>query len=288
MVEEPSWLFHFMTSVPVGSPPQPPSRGEGGEATASGVLLSVAYDGRRFSGFALQREQRTVAGELWGALRAIDPSIAEVRGASRTDTGVHARDQRVAFDPSRDYPLSAWLQGTAKHLPEEIAIRAAWVVPRGFAPRFHSKAKTYRYVLLADEARDPFLVGRAWRVAELASPEALDRMQAEAKLAVGTHDFAAFRNAADQRQNTVRTIFELSVGPSPEHPRVLHVDVRGGGFLYNMVRILVGTLVDVARGRLEPGAIGRALLSKDRRDAGITAPPDGLYLERYEIEGVDV
>lgn len=279
-----------MTSFPLDSSPQPSSPLEGGERVAEeppGVLLSVAYDGRRFSGFALQRDQRTVAGELWGALRAIDPGIAEVRGASRTDTGVHARDQRVAFDPSRDYKLSAWLQGTARHLPEEIAVRAAWIVPRGFSPRHAAKKKTYRYLLLADEARDPFLVGRAWRVAELARPEALDVLAAEATFAVGTHDFAAFRNAADQRQTTVRTIFDLRVDRSTEDPRLLYVDVCGSGFLYNMVRILVGTLVDVARGRRAPGAIARALASRDRRDAGITAPPDGLYLQRYEIEGVD-
>ncbi len=254
---------------------------------ARGVLLSVAYDGRRFSGYALQPDRRTIAGELLGALRSIDPSVAEVRGGSRTDAGVHARDQRVAFDPPRELPLTAWTLGAAKHLPEEIAIRRGWQVERGFDPRRAARAKTYRYHLLFDEARDPFVSGRAWQVRGAPVAAALAAMRAEAALAVGTHDFAAFRNAADARENTVRTIFDIGVHASLDDARFVYVDVRGSGFLYNMVRILVGTFVDVARGRLEPGAVTRALASRDRRDGGITAPPDGLCLQRYELEGID-
>lgn len=254
---------------------------------ARGVLLSVAYDGRPFSGYAMQRDRRTVAGELLGALRQIDASIAEVRGASRTDAGVHAKDQRVGFDPSKDFPLTAWTHGAQKHLPEEISIKQAWHVERGFSPRHHAVAKTYRYTLLADDSRDPFFVGRAWRVPELATARARRLLELESENACGTHDFAAFRNAADQRDSTVRTLFSVVVHASLDDPRLVFVDVRGNGFLYNMVRILVGTIVDVARGRLEPGAVARALASKDRRDAGITAPPDGLVLERYEIRGID-
>jgi tRNA pseudouridine38-40 synthase len=251
------------------------------------VLLSIAYDGRPFSGYATQRDRRTVAGELLGGLRAIDPAIAEVRGASRTDAGVHARDQRVAFDPSRDFPLTAWTHGAMKHLPEEIGIRRAWHVPHGYSPRHRAIAKTYRYVILADESRDPFWTGRAWRLPELAGERARRLTVLEVEAAVGTHDFAGFRNAADERENTVRTIHSIEVSVSRDDPRLVHVDVRGSGFLYNMVRILVGTTVDVARGRLAPVAIARVLASKNRRDGGITAPPDGLYLERYELDGID-
>lgn len=249
------------------------------------MLLSVAYDGRDYHGYAPQPDQRTVAGELLGALCAIDPRIAAVRGASRTDRGVHARDQRVAFDPSRELPLSAWTHGAQKHLPDSLSIRAAWPVEAGYNPRFCTIAKTYRYLLLADPARDPFWDGRAWRVAELLGDVAVDRMQAEAAVAVGQHDFAAFRGALDKRESTVRTLSTVAVTRAPDDPRLIRVDVRGDAFMYNMVRILVGTLVDVGRGRSPPGAIARAIASKDRRSAGITAPPDGLYLERYELEG---
>ncbi len=249
--------------------------------------MRLSYDGSCFHGFASQPEQRTVAGELLGALRAIDPQIAEVRGASRTDAGVHARDQRVAFDSSKTYPLTAWTHGAQRHLPEQISIWGGSEVEAGYNPRFHALAKTYRYTLLSAEARDPFWCGRSWRVPEACGEEALARMSEEARAAIGTLDFAAFRGASDARDVTVRTVSKLELRQSLEDPRLVFVDVRGDGFLYNMVRILVGTLVDVGRGRLAPGAIARALASKDRRDAGITAPPDGLSLHQFELEGDD-
>ncbi|MFO0757278.1 MAG: tRNA pseudouridine(38-40) synthase TruA [Byssovorax sp.] len=255
----------------------------------SGVLLTVAYEGTPFAGFAPQPNQRTVAGELLGALRAIDPKIREIRGASRTDAGVHARGQRVAFDTSASLPMRGWVLATARHLPKEIAVRRASSVPEGFTPRFENQGKHYRYLLHVDKVRDPFLYQRAWRVEGLDHPGALDRARAEASLAVGTHDFAAFRSSADERQVTVRTMHAVTVERDPTDPRVVRVDVKGDAFLHNMVRILVGTLVDVARERLAPGAIARALASRDRGDAGITAPPDGLYLWHINLrdEGTD-
>ncbi len=250
-----------------------------------GVLLSLAYDGRSFSGFAPQRDRRTIAGELLGALREIDPRVGEVRGASRTDAGVHAYDQRVAFDPSRALPLTAWLHGLSRGLPREVAARRIWTVPRGYAPRFEARSKTYRYLLLVEASRDPFLEGRAWRVPELGAPDVASLLRDEASALVGTHDFHAFRAMADQRQNTVRTLSRVEVSCDPERPSLLRVDVTGSGFLYNMVRIIVGALVDVGRGRLRRGAFERALASKDRRHLGITAPPDGLYLRETVLEG---
>ena len=163
--------------------------------SSGGVLLTVAYDGRGFSGFAPQREARTVAGELLVALRAIDEGLADVRGASRTDAGVHARGQRVALDPTRERPLSAWVLGPIRHLPSSIAIVRAAAVPRGFVPRFAAQWKRYRYLLLASGARDPFWEGRAWRIPELRDEVALGRARSEALLALGTHDFRAFRTA---------------------------------------------------------------------------------------------
>jgi tRNA pseudouridine38-40 synthase len=245
-----------------------------------GVLLTVAYDGRPFAGFATQRDQRTVAGELLGAVRALDPSIREVRGASRTDAGVHARGQTVAFDAERSIPPRGWVLGTTQHLPPEIAVVRASFVEVGFVPRFASAGKHYRYLLLDSRVRDPFLVGRAMRVDGITRPEVLERARREATLALGTHDFAAFRASGDPRANTVRTMRRLDVSIDPADGRLARVDVEGDAFLYNMVRILVGTIVEVAQGRRPEGAIARALASRDRADAGLTAPPDGLYLER--------
>src|SRR3954470_2562261 len=124
-----------------------------------GVLLTVAYQGGAFAGFAPQPEQRTIAGELLGALRAVDPTIRELRAASRTDAGVHARGQRVAFDTATTIPARGWVLATSRHLPREIAVRRAAFVAEGFSPRFSNQGKRYRYLILRDPARDPFLDG---------------------------------------------------------------------------------------------------------------------------------
>lgn len=259
------------------------------EPPRTGILLSVAYDGRRFAGFARQPEQRTIAGELLGALQAIDPAIRDLRGASRTDAGVHARDQRVAFDPALPIPPKGWALGLARHLPEDIAIRRAARVPEAFVPRFASVRKRYRYRVSFDPLRDPFLEGRTWRIQNALDETVLALLRDEAAPLVGTHDFAAFRSAADERESTTRTLFAVDPERDPTDPHALWITVEGNAFMHNMVRILVGTLIDVVRGRKPRGSAARALASRDRRDAGITAPPDGLVLDRtwLDDEGTD-
>jgi tRNA pseudouridine38-40 synthase len=259
----------------------------GNLSAEGGVLLTIAYDGAGFAGFAPQREARTVAGELLDALRVLDAGIEELRGASRTDAGVHARGQRVAFDPTVERPLSAWVLGVVRHLPDSITVRRAARIPRGFLPRFASVSKHYRYLVLTDGVRDPFTIGRAWRIPELRDDAALQLARAEAAAALGTHDFRAFRTAHDQRKMTERTLTQVEVSRFGEDPRIVRVDVRGKAFMHNMVRILVGTMVDVARGRLAPGAMTRAIASGDRRAAGTTAPAHGLYLEDMELDVVE-
>jgi len=250
------------------------------------VLLTVAYDGADFAGFARQKEARTVAGELDGAVRAIDPTASLVRGASRTDSGVHALGQRVAFDSALDIPPRGWALAIARHSSSEISVvRAARVAP-GYDPRGHARQKTYRYVLFCSRVRDPFLSRRAWRVEERLNH---DLLREEADALVGRHDFRAFRTSSDQRVDTVRTIFRIDVRPGAPDPRCIALEIQGDRFLHRMVRIIVGTLVDVSRGRLAPGATRRALASGERNALGITAPPDGLYLVEIELddEGAD-
>ena len=253
---------------------------------AHGILLTVAYDGRPFAGFARQPAARTIAGELDGAVRAIDPRASLVRGSSRTDSGVHALAQRVAFDATLDIPPRGWASALSAELPAEIAIvRAARVAP-GFDPRHHSLEKTYRYVVLESAVRDPFLEGRAWRIADRLNHAA---MAEEARALVGQHDFTAFRSSTDTRTETVRQILRAEVRSALSDARCLAIEVEGDRFMHRMVRIIAGMLVDVGRGRLEPGAAERALRSGDRRDLGITAPPDGLYLLSTQLadEGHD-
>jgi tRNA pseudouridine38-40 synthase len=263
-----------MPTHPAEAHEVPPPRG------GSAILLTVAYDGRAFCGFAPQREGRTIHGVLGEAVRALDPEVGRLRGVSRTDAGVHALGQRVSFDTERAIPPKGWVLGVNAHLPPDLAVRAARQVAPGYDPRAWSRGKRYRYVVLIDRIRDPLIEPRAFRVDP---PFDLDRARAEAEDLIGTHDFRAFRTSADERTDTTRTLrrVDLVVG---HDPRILEIVVEGNAFLHNMVRILVGTLVDVARGRLRPGAVDRALASGARSDLGITAPAHGLVLDEVFLD----
>jgi tRNA pseudouridine38-40 synthase len=250
-------------------------------AGSRGVLIELAYDGTAFHGWAEQAAQsgvRTVQQVLRGAVLALDPRASAPRGASRTDAGVHAEGQLVAFDTESDIPPRGWVLGVNQHLPDDVAVRSARAVPPGFSPRFSNRGKRYRYRMLVDVVRDPGWRAHAWRVPELD----LDAVAREARDAEGTHDFAGFRSAGDERVETVRTLSRVAVEREAD-PRVVAVVVEGDAFLHNMVRILVGTMADVGRGRLEAGAVARALQARDRRVAGTTAPAHGLTLEQVHV-----
>jgi tRNA pseudouridine38-40 synthase len=243
--------------------------------------LTIAYDGTSFAGFARQTSARTVAGELQGAILAIDPKASNVRGASRTDAGVHARGQVVAFDSTLDIPARGWVLGLGAHLPSEIAVvRAASVAP-GYDPRRHALRKTYRYLVLCSQVRDPFLTHRAWRVGDRLNQHALT---AELEALLGRHDFAAFRSAADDRTETVRTILRAELQTLPNDARCVEIVIEGDRFMHRMIRIIAGTVIDVARSRLASGAVRRALASGSRGDLGITAPACGLCLDHIVLD----
>ncbi len=244
------------------------------------MLLTLAYDGAGFSGFAAQSNGRTVAGVLSQAILAMDPSAGKLRVASRTDAGVHARGQVACFDAELQIESRGWLLGLSGHLPPEVAVQRVARVAAGFNPSQAALGKTYHYWILRGTLRDPFLHGRAWRVHERLDVAA---MQREAQALLGTHDFAAFRGSADRRENTVRTIDVAGLAELPGQPRCLTFEIRGDRFLYHMVRIIVGTLVDIGRGNCQPGAFERAFQSGQRTDLGMTAPPDGLCLDRIEL-----
>jgi tRNA pseudouridine38-40 synthase len=222
---------------------------------------------------------RSVEETLRGAVLAIDPRAGRLRGASRTDAGVHAEGQLAAFDATLKVPARGWVLGLNRHLPEDLAVRAARTMPAGFSPRLMAHGKRYRYRVLVDTVRDPLWRTRGWRVSDLD----LEAMAREAEAARGTHDFASFRAARDTRLTTMRTLTRVDV-VREEDPRIVAVVVEGDAFLHHMVRILVGTMVDVARGRLGAGAIAQAIRACDRRTAGTTAPAHGLVLECVHVE----
>jgi tRNA pseudouridine38-40 synthase len=248
---------------------------------AAGVLLKIAYEGRHYSGLAIQSNANTVAAELSRAIRTMDPLASNVRVCSRTDAGVHARAQYVVFDTDKRISMRGWVLGLGDELPGDIAVLSAAKVCAGYEPSRHAIEKTYRYVILQGTIRDPFYEGRSWRVFERLNHMLMHR---EAQDLLGTHDFRAFRGRGDIRSNTVRTITGVAVSATPHHERLLEITVTGTAFLYHMVRIITGTLVDVGRGKRESGAFLRALEHHDRLQLGMTAPAAGLYLDRIALD----
>ncbi len=261
------------------------------------IRLRVEYDGTGLCGWQRQDNGPTVQGHLEAALARLLQHPVSVVGASRTDAGVHARGQVASFRTERPIPLHGIRRGINSMLPDQIAVPEVTEVGDDFHPRFSATGKHYRYLLLTRAERDPRWRHRAWH-----HPERLDRgaMQAAAAALIGEHDFAAFRAAGCTAKRTVRRIDRIDIaelasdlaGSLPEpsaEPSAssfqLAVDVRGNAFLRNMVRILVGTLVEVGRGRRAASEVPEILASRDRTRAGVTAPAHGLELVEVRYDG---
>jgi tRNA pseudouridine38-40 synthase len=261
---------------------------------AHGVRLTVAYDGTDFHGFQRQPGLRTVQGALESAVERVIHGPTTTRGAGRTDAGVHAEGQIVAFATERELNARRWVQAINRYLPDDVSVRAMEPCEPEYDPRFDARDKTYRYLMLTAPIRDALLAHRVWHLNrhiryEAPARDTLEGVQPLLDLAAmreacavleGTHDFRAFRAAGDTRDNTVRTMLHARLHEHWQgHPNLLAFEIRGNAFMQNMVRILAGTLVAVGSGRRSVESV-RALLEPgaDRRQAGETAPPQGLTL----------
>lgn len=271
------------------------------EALAHGVRLIVAYDGTHFAGWQRQPGQRTVQRVLGGAVHAVTVHRSRLRGASRTDAGVHALGQVVAFDCDRALPPEAWLHELNAHLPDDVAVQFVDVVPAGYDPRHDAHGKRYRYLLRVGHRRDPLTRNHAWQLGPpFAKPPGLRRdlpfptvhdfldVQAMAEAGrrlQGRHDFRAFQASNDHRTDTVRTLISVHVvSLAEDRPDLLAIEVEGTAFLKNMVRILAGTLVEVGRHRLTPDDAAALVRQGACRDhAGPTAPAHGLTLMHVSL-----
>ncbi|MDY0003235.1 MAG: tRNA pseudouridine(38-40) synthase TruA [Polyangia bacterium] len=238
------------------------------------IYLRLAYDGTRYAGWQIQPEEPTVQGVLMETLAVLEKAPVKVVGASRTDAGVHARGQGASFCTSSSIPPRGYLRGLNSLLPEDLAVREAREMPQGFHARFSARGKHYRYRIWNEERRDPLECRTAWHRLRALDLEAMAR---GAEHLVGRHDFESFRAASCDRENAVRELTRVEI--SADGPLVA-VDVEGTAFLKHMVRILVGSLVEVGRGRRPPGWIAQALEQRNRASAGPTAPACGLCLER--------
>ncbi len=239
-------------------------------------FLRLAYVGTSFYGWQIQTTLRSVQGELWKALRALDPDAAMPQGTGRTDAGVHARAQGVLVATARDWDPYRLMAALNAHLPGDVRVMTAEAAPVGFFPRHHAVAKRYIYKLQEGPTADPFLFDRAWHQY---GKEPLDRKamaQAAAHL-VGEHDFSSFRAAECSAKTALRIIFKVEL---VEHGAALDLVFEGNRFLMHQVRIMSGTLVDVGRGRKSPDSIAAILAARDRGRSGISAPAKGLYMDQ--------
>lgn len=234
--------------------------------------LIVAYDGSNYNGFARQPNGVTIQETLEQAIEKIVQHKVIIKGAGRTDTGVHAKGQCCTFDSETKVPAERLVSAINSKLPRDIAVKSVEVVSEDFHPRFGAKRKTYRYQILNSKSRDPFLDKYS-----LLYPYKLDveLMRAAAKEMVGEHDFICFCSAGSSVKDTVRTIYDIHIKQDGD---LISVDICGNGFLYNMVRIIIGTLLKVNEGKLSTGDIRKIIESKNRDLAGPTAPPQGLTM----------
>jgi len=240
------------------------------------IKLIVQYDGSKYRGWQIQPGKRTIQGELVEALSNLVGVRTQVHGASRTDAGVSALGQVALFEIDSPIPTENLPKAINGRLPRDIVVTAAEEVTPKFDLLGEVKSKLYRYTIYTGRHRPVLRLNQCWHIHKKLDVTAMNQA---AQLLIGTKDFKSFASAADKRKDTVRTIFRCDVtrGQASENDWI-YVDVEGDGFLYNMVRNIVGTLVEVGRGRWKPEKINEILEAKDRTAAGRLAPAQGLCL----------
>jgi len=253
------------------------------------VKLTLQYEGTEFVGWQRQAEGRSVQGALEEALERLEGRRVPVAGAGRTDAGVHALGQVASVEIAREMAPDALSRALNAMLPETVRVVDAQFVAPEFHARFSARHKTYGYRIVTDDVLSPFERRYAWHVRRSLH---MEPMALACECLVGRHDFAAFRSTGTDVATTVRTIFEATLEADHDPPRLpsggvgstpspaLVFSIRGDGFLRHMVRILVGTLVEVGTGQRTPDSVVSALASGRRADAGVTAPAQGLFLVR--------
>jgi tRNA pseudouridine38-40 synthase len=242
--------------------------------------LTLAYDGTNYSGWQFQPGRVTLQETLERALAQITSETIRVTASGRTDAGVHAQGQVVSFTSETQLEPDVLHKALNATLPFDMAVTACELESDRFHARRDAKRKTYRYTIDDGPVRDVFSRNLVWQYRSTLDVEAMARA---AGALVGTHDFSSFETAGSPRETSVRTVYELRIErlPDPNSSRII-VEITGNGFLYNMVRAIVGTLVEVGRGAEDEAWPAKVLAACDRSAAGQTAPAQGLCLVRVE------
>lgn len=238
-------------------------------------MLKVAYDGTNYHGWQLQPNAVTIESVLNETLSELFQEDIKVIGASRTDAGVHAMGNIAVFDTKSRMPAEKVSYALNQRLPEDIKIQKSWQVEDDFHPRHQNSMKTYEYRILNTEF--PVPTERLYAYFTYV-PLDINLMQEAAAYLEGEHDFKSFCSVNTTVESTVRIIYQIQVEKNND---TIVIRVTGNGFLYNMIRIIAGTLIEVGRGKIEPIEIRNILEAKDRECAGPTAPANGLTLMEY-------
>ena len=244
-------------------------------------FAKIRYLGNDFCGFQVQPNCRTVQGELNIASEKLFGCACNITGCSRTDSGVHANEFCMTIEPLGEkipsIPPEKLAKAFSTVLPSDLSLYYAEEADDDFHARYSSKGKEYIYRIYNAEVTNPFFEKRAWQIQRKITQEGFLNMKKAAGYFLGKHDFSAFMSANSDAQDTVRTVFDCSLEKNDDE---IIFSVSADGFLYNMVRIMVGTLVQVAFKNIDADEIPFIIESGKRENAGMTAPPEGLYLNR--------
>lgn len=236
------------------------------------IKLVIAYDGTAYHGWQTQLNRPTVQETIEGALGIITKQKVDLTGSGRTDSGVHALGQVANFKADTRIPEEKIKIALNANLPPDIRILESFDVPMDFNARFDAHSKRYMYQIYNHRVANPFYSRYSAFVPEILD---MDKIDQGLKLLVGTHDFRGFMAAGSQAKTTVRTVYETGL---IKEGNLIKISIKGNGFLYNMVRIIAGTLIDIGKGLKDISAIEGGLEHKDRSLLGQTAPPQGLFL----------
>ena len=234
------------------------------------IKLIIEYDGTNYYGWQKQNDKVTIQGTLEEAVRNLTKEENDVIGCSRTDSGVHARGFVASFKTESTVPPHKFREAINYRLPDDIVVLSSEEVSEDFHPRYLAKGKTYEYTIYNNLV--PTALNRAFSY-HYKYPLDIESMKEACNFFKGTHDFKAFRSEGSSVKTTVRTIYDLNIKTEGDF---IKISVSGDGFLYNMVRIIVGTLINVGRGKIAPHDIEKIIAGKDRKEAGDCVPAKGL------------
>lgn len=240
------------------------------------IKLIIEYDGKGFNGWQKQPDKLNIQGEIEKAIEEITGEIVDLTASGRTDAGVHSLGQTANFKTNSNIPIEKFAKAINSKLKKSIVIKSAEEVDERFHSRYSVKSKTYRYIINNSENGTAIYRGLEYHIS---NPLDYKKMNEAIKYFIGEHDFKAFKASGTSSKSSVRKILDGEVRKEGE--RVI-IEITGTGFLYNMVRIISGTLLEVGLGKLEPSDITKIIESKERQNAGKTLPAHGLYLLKVE------